>query len=303
MEKLINHFKFRFSQSFRLLNLSPRISIPALIVFGVLIAVKLPADYYYPIIFFILTFLFHCERKDIPFLKKVFAQTWRWVIVLEAAIIYSILLIGNIHYKVEKIGFGLYILILLLAFVSPRMRPVVTIKWNIIPDDLFEWKSFLRKNSWMAIPGCILVLFSSYHPAALIIVGTVILDYISHIYEPNENKEMLEMYFRKYTIQKKIRKNSLFFNILLLPTYCSFLILNPAESIYILYYFAFMNLYFLLILTRKYKNYNHKEKSSHYNMGVYIEYFLCSMTIIPAVFMLNKNIKEASKNIKTYVGD
>jgi hypothetical protein len=45
-----------------------------------------------------------------------------------------------------------------------------------------------------------MILASSYHPATLIVVGAFALDYVSHVYEPNENKEMLEMYFRKYTL-------------------------------------------------------------------------------------------------------
>ncbi|AZA76205.1 hypothetical protein EG347_01005 [Chryseobacterium sp. G0186] len=270
---------------------------------GALIAVKLPENFYYPVVFFILILLFHYERKDIPFLKKAFVQSWRGIIVLEAAVLYSILLVGNIHYTIEKVGLCSYLIILSLAFITPRTRPMATMKWNFLPDDLFEWRSFLRKNTWMAVIGFIIVLLSSYHPAILILVGTFMLDYISHIYEPQENKEMLELYFKKYSLKEKIRKNSLFFNTLLLPTYCLFLILNPAESVYLLYYFVFMNLYFLLILSRKYKNYNHKNKNSDYNMGVYLEYFLCCMTIIPAAFMLKSNIQAAKQNIRTYVGD
>ena len=62
------------------------------------------------------------------------------------------------------------------------------------------------------------------------------------------------------------------------------------------------NLYFLLILTRKYKIYNHKEEMNHYNMGVFLEYFFCSITVIPAIFVLRENIRTSKKNIKLYVG-
>ncbi|WP_343680569.1 hypothetical protein [Chryseobacterium arthrosphaerae] len=303
MKKLINHFKFRLSQSFRLLNLNPRASIPALLIFIILIVMKLPESYYYPPLFFILTLLFHYERKDIPFLKKVFAGSWRWVVGLEAACIYSVLLLGNIHYQFEKTGGVCFLLIALSGFLTPGAVTLPAWKWNFIPEDLFEWKSFLRKNSWMAVLGWMVVLLSCYHPASLLLAGVFALDYVSHIYEPNENKEMLAMYFRKYTLKEKIRRNSLFFNGLLLPAYCLFMILNPAESLYVLYYFAFMNLYFLLILTRKYKKYHYKEKNNYYNMGVYFEYFICSITIIPAILLLKNNIKDAGQNIRTYAGD
>lgn len=303
MEKLINHFIFRFKQSVRICNLNPKVSIPVLLVFGALVAVKLPKNEYYPVIFFTLIALFHGERKDVPFLRKVFVQNWRWVLVLEATLMYSVLLLANINYKIEKTGLALYFLIALLSFIPPRTKPWLNLSWKFIPDSLFEWRGFLRKNSWKVILGYSIVMLSSYHPASLILAGTFVLDFISPVYQPHESKEMLEMYFKKYTLKEKIRKNTLFFNTMLLPVFCSFLILNPHESFYVLYYFAFMNLYLLLILLRKYKNYNHRNKESDYNMGVYFEYFLCSMTIIPALWMLNSNIKEANQNIKTYVGN
>lgn len=303
MEKLISHFKFRVIQCFRILNLNPKVSIPALLVLVALLAVKLPENKYYPVIFFILIALFHSERKDIPFLKKVFVQSWRWIILLETTIMYTALLFGNIHYKIEKTGMALYLLIILLAFISPRTKPWLTLDWHFIPNTLFEWKSFLRKNSWRAILGFIIIILSAYHPASLILAGIFVQDFISLVYQPHENKEMLEIYFKQYTLKEKIRKNTLFFNMLFIPVYCSFLILNPYESFYIVYYFAFMNLYLLLNMVRKYKNYTHKNKDSDYNIGVYLEYFLCSMTIIPALFMLKSGIKQANQNIRTYVGN
>jgi len=303
LKKLINHFKFRFNQSFRLLNLNPRASLPALLIFGLLIVIKLPKDYYYPALFFFLLLLFHLERKDIPFLKKVFVKNWPWVITLEAACIYSVLLLGNIHYKIEKTALAGYILIFLLTVIPQKTKPWLSLKWDFIPNDLFEWRSFLRKNTWMFLIGYIAVVFSSYQPILLILAGTFVLDFISHIFEPHESKEMLGMYFKKYSLKQKLRRNSLFFNLLLLPVYCSYLILHPAESVYLIYYFAFMNLYFLLIITRKYRQYTHKEKSSYYNMAVFIEYSICSMTIIPALLILNIHLKVATQNIRTYVGD
>lgn len=303
MEKLISHFKFRFIQSFRILNLNPKVSIPALLILIALFAAKLPENKYYPVIFFILIALFHSERKDVHFLKKAFVQSWRWIILLETAIMYTVLLFGNIHYKIEKTGMALYLLIIVLVFIPQRTKPWLTLSWHFIPNTLFEWKSFLRKNNWRAILGFIMVILSAYHPVTLIFAGVFVLDFISLVYQPHENKEMLEMYFKQYTLKEKIRKNTLFFNMLLVPVYCSFLIVNPYESFYIVYYFAFMNLYLLLSLVRKYKHYNHKNKDSDYNMGVYLEYFLCSMTIIPALFMLQSHLKEANQNIKTYVGN
>ena len=302
LKKIFNHFIFRIQQGFRIFNLNPKISLPILLVLGALIAVKLPSNYYYPSLFFALTLTFHINRKDISFLKKVFVKNWRLIIYIESAIIYAIFLLGNINYKIEKIGISLFFTIILFSFFYPKEKPNFSLKWNFIPDSLFEWRSFLRKNTWFAIIGYVIIILSAYQTALLIFVGIFILDYFSNIYEHNESKEMLEMYFKKHSFEEKLKTNLYFFNILLLPTYLGFLILNYEDSNFLIYYFVFMNLYFLLILTRKYKIYDHKEKTNYYNMGVYLEYFFCSIIIIPAFFVLRENIKTAKRNIKLYVG-
>ena len=302
LKKIFNHFIFRIQQGFRIFNLNPKISLPILLVLGALIAVKLPSNYYYPSLFFALTLTFHINRKDISFLKKVFVKNWRLIIYIESAIIYAIFLLGNINYKIEKIGISLFFTIILFSFFYPKEKPNFSLKWNFIPDSLFEWRSFLRKNTWFAIIGYVIIILSAYQTALLIFVGIFILDYFSNIYEHNESKEMLEMYFKKHSFEEKLKTNLYFFNILLLPTYLGFLILNYEDSNFLIYYFVFMNLYFLLILTRKYKIYDHKEKTNYYNMGVYLEYFFCSIIIIPAIFVLRENIRTAKKNIKLYVG-
>ena len=302
LKKIFNHLLFRIQQGFRIFNLNPKISLPILIIIGVLLAVKLPSNYYYPAIFFALSLIFHINRKDIPFLKKVFVRNWRLIIYIESAIIYGLLLLGNINYIPDNFGSSLFFVLILFSFLFPKTKPDFSLKWNFIPDSLFEWRSFLRKNTWFAIMGYVIIVLSSYQTALLIFVGIFILDFFSNIYEHNESKEMFEIYFKKHSFEEKLKSNVYFFNLLLLPTYLGFLILNSEDSIYLIYYFVFMNLYFLLILTRKYKIYNHKEKMNHYNMGVFLEYFFCSITVIPAIFVLRENIRTSKKNIKLYVG-
>jgi len=114
---------------------------------------------------------------------------------------------------------------------------------------------------------------------------------------------MLEVYFKKMDFKDKIYKNVVFFNALLSPTYIGFLIFNFNESLYLLYYIFFMNCYFLLILTRKYKLYHHHEKANYFSIAVFIEYFAYSITIIPALIMIRLNTKEAQQNISKYVGN
>lgn len=303
MHKIYQHFQFRFNQSFRIFNFNPKVSLPVILVFGALMIVEFPKTYLYPLLYFSLALVFHINRKDIPFLRKIFVNNWRLIIFFESAMIYSIFLLTNINYKIEKFGLMMLGALILLCFLEPKSKPFPTLQWNFISNDLFEWKSYLRKNTWMFIFTYMIIIASAYYPASLILGGIFLLDYLSHVYENNENKEMLEVYFKKISFKDKIYKNLIFFNSLLLPTHITFLIINFNENLYLLYYLFFMNLYFLLILTRKYKLYHHHEKSSYFSIAVFIEFFVYSMLIIPAFIIIRLNIKDAQQNIKNYVGN
>lgn len=303
MYKIYQHFQFRFNQSFRIFNFNPKVSLPIILVFGALMIVELPQTIFYPLLYFSMVLVFHINRKDIPFLKKTFISNWRFIIFLESAFIYTLFLMANINYKIEKFGLLAFLAIISLCFLQPRSKPFPTLQWNFISNDLFEWKSYLRKNTWMFIVTYIILIASAYHQASLILCGIFLLDYLSHVYENNEDKEMLEVYFKKMNFKDKIYKNVIFFNALLSPTYIVFFILNFNESLYLLYYIFFMNCYFLLILTRKYKLYHHQEKANYFSIAVFIEYFAYSITIIPALIMIRLNTKEAQQNISKYVGN
>lgn len=303
MHKIYQHFQFRFNQSFRIFNFNPKVSLPVILVFGALMIVKLPQTIFYPLLYFSMVLVFHINRKDIPFLKKTFISSWRLIIFLESAFIYTLFLMANINYKIEKFGLLTFVGIISLCFLQPKSKPFPTLQWNFISNDLFEWKSYMRKNTWMFILTYIVMIASAYYSASLILCGIFLLDYLSHVYENNENKEMLEVYFKKMNFKDKIYKNVFFFNALLSPTYILFLILNFNESLYLLYYIFFMNCYFLLILTRKYKLYHHHEKANYFSIAVFIEYFAYSITIIPALIMIRLNSKEAQQNISKYVGN
>lgn len=303
LRKFYTHFKFRINQSLRMFNLNPKISLPAFLIFGCLMVVKFPLAILYPSLFFLLTFVFHINRKDIPFLQKVFVREWRLVVFLESVIIYSIFLLANINYKIDQYALLFFAAVISFAFFYPKKQIRFGLQWNFIPTFLFEWKSYFRKNTILVILVYLILVMSSYYPASFILCGIFTFDFIGAIFEPNESKEMLEMYFKKYDFTFKLRNNLAFFNLVLLPTYIGFLVFNYAEGFYLLYYMVFMNLYFLLILTRKYKIYNFKERGNYYGMIVFLEFFVCSILIIPAIFVIKQNIKEAKQNIRIYVGN
>ncbi len=114
--KFSHHFIFRINQGFRIFNLNTKVSSPILLILGLLISVKLPAAHYYPLVFFAMSVIFHFNRKDIPFLKKVFVRSWRMIFYLESALIYGFFLVSNIHYKMERLGWSIF-LVLILFFI------------------------------------------------------------------------------------------------------------------------------------------------------------------------------------------
>lgn len=303
MHKIYKHFQFRFNQTFRIFNFNPKVSLPVILIFGALMIIKLPQSFLYSLLYFSIALVFHINRKDIPFLKKIFLKNWRLIVFLESSFIYTIFLMANINYKTEKFGVLMFLALIALSFLEPKSKPFPTFQWNFISNHLFEWKSYLRKNTWMFIFTYLILLLSAYNQASLILCGIFLLDYLSHVYENNENKEMFEVYFKKISFKEKIQKNIVFFNVLLLPVYLGYLILNFNESLYLLYYIFFMNCYFLLILTRKYRLYHHHEKANYFSIAVFIEYFVYSMLIIPAFIMIRINTKEAQQNISNYVGN
>ncbi|MBG0506835.1 hypothetical protein GBO30_16550 [Elizabethkingia anophelis] len=303
MKAIFHHFIFRISQCFRIFSFQGKIALPFLIITGILIALRLPDNRSYPLFFFLIVTSFHYRRKDIPFLKKAFIKNWRFIIFLESAFIYLFLLLGNIHYKSDILGLTGLLLITSFSFFYPKAKISVTSKWNFIPNELFEWKCLLRKNTVTAILIYLVIIASSYHISTLIFCGLFVLDLFPRLYSDNENKEMLEMYFRKYTLEDKIRKNIKLFNLIFLPVYIGFLILNREDSLLLLCYILFMNLFLVLTLTRKYKVYHYKETTNYFDMGIFLSYFIYTITVIPALVIIIDNIKSAKENISQYVGN
>jgi hypothetical protein len=57
------------------------------------------------------------------------------------------------NYQVEKDRIILISSAGFTQFSPPKDQPLLTLQWNCIPDDLFEWKSTFRKSTTMVILG------------------------------------------------------------------------------------------------------------------------------------------------------
>lgn len=303
LNKTSHHIHFRLNQALRIFNWNVKVALPALIVIGLMAAVKLPNNFLYPVLFAFVPISFHFGRKDIPFLKKIFDRNWTLIAFLELAFIYAVLLIINIHYKIDFYAiFGLLSLAV-ISFFSPKTRTERVVQLKFIPAGLFEWKSYFRQNLVLKIIVYLAFAASGYHTATLIFGALIFADIPTKVFLKNESKEILEKYFNKITFREKLMRNLRFFNLLLLPIYVGFAILNSDRFEILAGYFLFMNLYFLLIFTRKYKVYNHREPENFYSMADTLLNFFFAVTVIPAIIFIKNNYRDAEKKIAAYVGN
>jgi hypothetical protein len=301
-KKLIHHFSFRITQGLRVFNLNPRFGFAFLALVIAFIFVKIPNPFY-PVLVLSIVLGFHWKRKDIPFLQKVFVNSWRFIIIAEALAIYAFLGSINKNYHWEQTGFAIGASLFLLGFIYPRKSVIFTFSWNIIPSELFEWKSYLRKYSLGAIFAYLAFIACAYHPFTLLFSTLFLLEIIGSVFEKNENKEMYVAYFQTQKLNVKIKKNLNILNVLLIPILVVYFILNYQSPQYIFIYLVFVNLYTVLIISNKYKNYHHKSKETTLNMADELLFTLSTFAIIPALVMIRKNLKTAESKIKSYVGN
>ncbi|MCJ8496702.1 hypothetical protein MVI27_00325 [Chryseobacterium salipaludis] len=303
MSKLLHHFIFRVNQVFRVLNFNPRASVPVVFVLALFIFIELPQQEWMAMLSLFLVTAFHFSRKDIKFLKKVLPTIWWMVIIFETSILYLLPLVINIHYQLHSQTLLCLIPILIFPFIKARQTFSLPISWTIIPDPLFEWKSFLRRTTILFFIVYGIVIASGFHKAIFIFTGLFVLEYVSYIFEPNEPKEMLQLYFKKYTFIEKLKHNVFLYNLLLVPAYIVFIINHTASFETLLFYILVMNMYLLLTISRKYKLYHHSKKTNQHSIAVAIEHLFLSITIIPALFVIKNNSKKAKVNIAGYVGN
>ena len=297
---LFIHINFRIRQIIRTLTLNAKAGFSFFIFIMIMMMVKLPSDYF-PILFLFPVVVFHLGRKDTYFLKKVFYKNWRFIILIENLLIWGFFTLININYKYDRESLVYLFIVVFFSFFIGSTKKKFIIKWSPLPSSLFEWKSYLRRNTILILLCYPLILASAYESSTLIVGGLFILDPVSHLFKYNESKEMLEMYFTRISFKEKIKNNLLFFNLVLVPLYILFIILNINSFYILIYYIIFMNLYYLLIITGKYKLYSHNKSETEYYMGTYFENLFLAMTVIPALFSIKKNIELSNQKIKKYV--
>ncbi|AZI55541.1 hypothetical protein EIB75_09895 [Epilithonimonas vandammei] len=295
----INYISFRFNQFFRAINNNVQLG-NTLVVCGIIIFfVKLPNQDLYPLLFLLPIFMFHFQRKDILFLKKIFAY-WQLIILLEylfILVLVAVLCKNYVyHYNI--------IYALLGVFTLPFLKKKETnniISLSFLPNNFYEIKSTIRKNIVVFIFQLFLFYLSSYHPFTLFLVLIISLEFLSNIYNDFENKELIQSYFSEKSIEYKVKSNLIFLNLLFSPLYIAYVYFNFNSIEYLGYYVIFMNLFVAERILLKYKNYNTTEKSFSLFIANIMSLAMQSALILPSLINIKNSLKKAQSNISKYV--
>ena len=295
----INYISFRFNQFFRAINNNVQLG-NTLVVCGIIIFfVKLPNQDLYPLLFLLPIFMFHFQRKDILFLKKIFAY-WQLIILLEYLFILVLVafLCKNYvyHYNI--------IYALLGVFTLPFLKKKETnniISLSFLPNNFYEIKSTIRKNIVVFIFQLFLFYLSSYHPFTLFLVLIISLEFLSNIYNDFENKELIQSYFSEKSIEYKVKSNLIFLNLLFSPLYIAYVYFNFNSIEYLGYYVIFLNLFVAERILLKYKNYSTTENSFSLFIANIMSLAMQSALILPSLINIKNSLKEAQLNISKYV--
>lgn len=295
----INYISFRFNQFFRAINNNVQLG-NTLVVCGIIIFfVKLPNQNLYPLLFLLPIFMFHFQRKDILFLKKIFAY-WQLIVLLEYLfiLVFVAVLCKNYvyHYNIIYALLGVFT----LPFLKKKEANNI-ISLSFLSNNLYEIKSTIRKNIVVFIFQLFLFYLSSYHPFTLFLVLIISLEFLCNIYNDFENKELIQSYFSEKSIEYKVKSNLIFLNLLFFPLYIAYVYFNFNSIEYLGYYIIFLNLFVTERILLKYKNYNTTEKSFSLFIANIMSLAMQSALILPSLINIKNSLKKAQSNISKYV--
>ncbi|MGQ1928606.1 hypothetical protein [Ornithobacterium rhinotracheale] len=300
--KLFHHFKFRFRQTFRVLEANPKLVFTAFLLLFVFILISL-SNFYLNLIYALIVGVFHFSRKDIAFLKKVFGNYFYLVVGVGNVLIFIFLSGINVNYEYNLLSVAFVIGLIFFSVLTRRNTPSLVYHFDFVSNDLFELKSYLRRNTLSVFIFSPIFLFLSSRKDLYVFSLLFVMDWILNIFKYNESKEMLGSYFSKHSIAHKIIRYVLILNISLIPSFGIFAFFNFKYFYFIPFYLLIVNLYLILILAKKYANYSHKKAVKYNSIMDYYGSALSAIFIFPAIFQIRQYIKLAKNKISNYVGD
>lgn len=211
------------------------------------------------------------------------------VLVLKKIILLKIILVFFTSFLVA---------ILMLGKNYPSKLPS---KFRLFPVLQYELNSFLRQKTYFLFFLLVTSIFLTKHLFFYFLLSMLVMEMCYQAFSYNESKEILNIVFKKVSLQKKVWYNTLYLigSFLLLPTLLA-LFIHFSLFYITLYIFAYTILYCWLIILYKYANYTSKETNVVILLYKNVYYFLISLSLFVGFWELYRNMLKAEKIINDY---
>jgi uncharacterized membrane protein YhdT len=250
----------------------------------------------------------HFKRADKRFLQLCFEQANR-IYWFEYGLIALPILFILLFHGCFIPALGLIVVTAIIPTLPiPKMRSVSN-NWGVqlIPDEVFEWKSGFRKYLPIIIGIWLLGLILSFHIAAVPLSIFVLGIIISGFYESFECIQILlaeELSARKFLRKKMLRTCSTFLA-MVAPLIIAFIIFHPEKVIIPVGISLLFCITIVYLITLKYAFYQPSENSSLGSilpalglLGIFIPIF------IPVIlFVTVRNYLKSISNLNQYLHD
>lgn len=305
MSKEWYYIRFRIKQLTRVVNQDVDKFFFFLVFAGVVLFYNLPEELYGVAYFVVPSLMYQLERKDIAFLRKVFGRRAYALMWVESCLIYlvvALLMLCKINSpNVFIIGF-------LLCFIYPlisveKFEWTKSINLSFVPEDAFEWKTYIRQKPFHFIMAFIGFVIALFHPALLGVMSFLFCGNINAVYETTEPREVYKAYFGRKTIDEKLYHTTLFVVKMVLPFFVISTLLHPSLFYIIIIIFFFLVLFLVNIILLKYAEYEQSYKRlKTINMAQVLKIVFSIFLIFPWVYncisLRKKIIKEIRLNVR-----
>ncbi|UZT96942.1 hypothetical protein ODZ84_17215 [Chryseobacterium fluminis] len=298
---LRNYLKLRIKLLLKAASQSMDIGALVTGIFLLLVFIKSDNSYWYGFISCAILFMVQFLRKDADFLKNILGKQFYISLVTEYLLIWAMTNLFFIFKTNDFLYLGSVALCFVLPFIKFRQHFNNAGFIYNIPVILLEWRSFIRKNTF-ALAGFFGVsFFLGYHPFTLVLLLAIWIYLLLIVYSYQESKELLILQFSKTGLEKKIMYSSVFCVIFSLPAVIGFVIMNPAEKMYPVFFILFIIVINHVIIIHKYMNFNEKVKENKANDMEFFKFLLMTASVVPALVFIFINKRTVAKKIAQYV--
>jgi hypothetical protein len=308
---LLKFLKFRLKQIWRLFKevglLRALLLLTILVSFVFFELTDLISGYnLIAVLFYPLVILpFHFSRKDHGFLKKLalpqeafFAAEYN-ILVLP----YSLLLVYYQQWELILSGHILTTIIIFIPSLIIEKKSNVNNQFNkLIPEYLFEWRSYIRQHKFLLFFCFSLTALLSFYPYAMLIAILIAVANFSEVFNYLESKELIETYPQNSNfLWSKLKDHSLFVHLLFLPLYSLFLSLHYEIWYLLVFILLIIELSVCFCLFYKYSRFGVSRSVIHNQMPFAI-FFISTLVFFPiGIFFVYLYWKKALKALPAYV--